>query len=467
MKRFIATLTLLLFVCSAFAAQRAKYVFYFIGDGLGINHIYGTELYNAAVHPQMENNGELSFSRFPLRTFITNHSSSSLVTDSSAAATSLASGVKTVNGYLGVDSDVKSAKTIAEIAAERGMKVGVATNVAVNHATPSAFYAHDKSRSNYGSLFEQLLSSEVDFAAGSTILCKRSGYTPQQYVEQAEKAGMVFHNSPKAAQAVQDKRVLLLSPNLEEQALKYAIDCKDGDPTIVDYTEAAIGYLERESGKDGFFLMVEAGHIDYCAHDNDAVTTFEEINHLSESVQLALDFYKKHPKQTLIIITADHETGGLAVGYTDYVMYPERLAYQRGSVSALTTKMQQMRSEGSVTWEDIAALLKSELGFWDKVTLRSKDEAQLRECFDKNYLPQGEKVVSLYNANEKMASLAIEILNKRARIKWITLDHTGMQVPLYVKGAGAEHFTKCYDNTDVPKAIAKAMGYKKDWVGVE
>lgn len=467
MKRFLLTLTLLLLIGTASASQRAKYVFYFIGDGLGINHIYGTELYNAAVHPQMPNQGKMSFSNFPLRTYITNHSSSSLVTDSSAAGTALASGVKTVNGYMGVDSDVKSAKSIAEIAAERGMMVGVASNVAVNHATPSAFYAHDKSRSNYGSLFEQLIASEVDFAAGSTILCKRSGYTPQEYVKKAEEAGIVFHNSPKAAKDVTGKRVLLLSPNLEEQALKYAIDCQEGDPTIVDYTEAAIGYLEREAGKEGFFLMVEAGHIDYCAHDNDAVTTFEEVNHLSQSVELALEFYKRHPKQTLIVITADHETGGLAVGYTDYVMYPERLAYQRGSVSALTTKMQQMRNEGAVTWEDIAALLKSELGFWDKVTLRSKDEVQLRECFDKNYLQQGEKVVSLYNANEKMASLAIEILNKRARIRWTTLDHTGMQVPLYVKGAGIEHFTNCYDNTDVPKAIAKAMGYKKDWVRVE
>ena len=138
MRKILALTTLLLLAFVA-TAQQAKYVFYFIGDGLGINHIHGTELYNAAVHTDMENGGKLSFTKFPLRSYVTNHSSSSLVTDSSAAATALASGVKTVNGYMGVDADKRPVKSVAELAAERGMATGVATNVAMNHATPSAF----------------------------------------------------------------------------------------------------------------------------------------------------------------------------------------------------------------------------------------------------------------------------------------------------------------------------------------
>ena len=147
MRRIASTIVLLLLCTFVAGARQPKYIFYFIGDGLGINHIYGTELYNAAVHPDMERGGKLSFTDFPIRSYITNHSSSSLVTDSSAAATALASGVKTVNGYMGVDADVKPAKNLAELLSERGMYVGVATNVAVNHATPSAFFGHDKSRS--------------------------------------------------------------------------------------------------------------------------------------------------------------------------------------------------------------------------------------------------------------------------------------------------------------------------------
>ena len=458
MRRIASAIVLLLLCTFVAGARQPKYIFYFIGDGLGINHIYGTELYNAAVHPDMERGGKLSFTDFPIRSYITNHSSSSLVTDSSAAATALASGVKTVNGYMGVDADVKPAKNLAELLSERGMYVGVATNVAVNHATPSAFFGHDKSRSSYGTLFEQLIASEVDFAAGSTILHKRSGLTPLQFIEKAKQTGMEFHNSPKEAKSVSGKRVLLLSPNLDEQALKYAVDCQAGDPTIVEYTEAAIGYLEREAGNKGFMLMVEAGHIDYCAHDNDAVTTFEEVNDLSASVQLALDFYAKHPKQTLIVVTADHETGGLSVGSNDYVMYPQNLAYQRCSMVALTAKMRAMRERGDIEWESMRALLSSQLGLWDKVKLSEADEKLLKECFEQDFVRTAEEVVSLYNHNEKLASLAIEVLNRASQIKWISLDHTGMQVPLFVKGAGQEHFYNCFDNTDVPKAIAKAMG---------
>ena len=458
MRRTLSAIVLLLLCTFVAGARQPKYIFYFIGDGLGINHIYGTELYNAAVHPEMERGGKLSFTDFPIRSYVTNHSSSSLVTDSSAAATALASGVKTVNGYMGVDADVKPAKSLTELLSARGLYVGVATNVAVNHATPSAFFGHDQSRSSYGTLFEQLLASEVDFAAGSTILHKRSGLTPQQFIEKAKQAGMEVHNSPKQAKQVSGKRVLLLSPNLEEQALKYAVDCQADDPTIVDYTDAAIGYLEREAGKRGFLLMVEAGHIDYCAHDNDAVTTFEEINDLSESVQLALDFYAKHPKQTLIIITADHETGGLSVGSHDYVMYPQNLAYQRCSMVALTAKMRAMRERGDLAWESMRALLSAELGLWDQVKLSDADETLLKECFERDFVRTAEQVVSLYNHNEKLASLAIEVLNRASQIKWISLDHTGMQVPLFVKGAGQEYFYDCFDNTDIPKAIAKAMG---------
>ena len=221
--RKILTLTTLLLLAFVATAQQAKYVFYFIGDGLGINHIHGTELYNAAVHTDMENGGKLSFTKFPFRSYVTNHSSSSLVTDSSAAATALASGVKTVNGYMGVDDKLQPKVTLAERAADKGMKVGVATNVAVNHATPSAFYSHDESRSNYGSLFEQLLSSEVDFAAGSTILCKRTGFTVEQLMEQAEGVGIKVLQNPKEVAKVRKKRVLLLSPDLDEQALKYGV----------------------------------------------------------------------------------------------------------------------------------------------------------------------------------------------------------------------------------------------------
>ncbi|MBP3424727.1 MAG: alkaline phosphatase [Alistipes sp.] len=458
MKRVLTLVSLLLVAVITVTAQ-PKYIFLFIGDGLGINHVYGTELYNAAVHPDMPNGGLMSFSRFPIRTYVTNHSSSSLVTDSSAAATALASGVKTVNGYMGVDAEKRSVKNMTELVSEMGMKVGVVTNVGMNHATPSAFFAHDESRSAYKSLYEQYLASEVDFAAGATILYrKRDGLQLEDYIAQAKDAKIEVVHDLNAAAKVRGKRVLLIPEKPKSKTLEYANDCQPGDWTIVDFTDVAIKYLEREAKKDGFFLMVEAGHLDYCAHDNDAVTTFEEVNDLSESVQLALDFYNKHPEETLIIVTADHETGGLALGYSNYKMNMERLAWQRCSTLALTGKMRAMRERGETSWEQMQELLRKELGFWDNVRLRKKDEQLLRKTFENSFVANNEEVVSLYSHNEKLAYVAVEILNKRAYIKWISLNHTGMQVPLYVKGAGIEHFYNCYDNTDIPKSIARSLG---------
>ena len=203
MKKLLTFVTMLFVAVFAAAAQQPKYIFLFIGDGLGINHVYGTELYNAAVHKDMADNGKLSFTRFPIRTYVTNHSSSSLVTDSSAAATAMATGLKTANGYMGVDADKKSVKNITELVSEMGMKVGVVTNVGINHATPSAFFAHHESRSAYKALYEQYVTSEVDFAAGAAILYrKRDGLKLEDYIAKAKDAKIeVVHDLDKAAKS--------------------------------------------------------------------------------------------------------------------------------------------------------------------------------------------------------------------------------------------------------------------------
>ncbi|MBQ7856482.1 MAG: alkaline phosphatase [Alistipes sp.] len=451
----LAVTLLLLVVGMGHAQNRAKYVFYFIGDGLGINQTYGTELYNAQAGG---GDGRLSFTRFPVRTYVTNHSSSSAVTDSAAAATALATGIKTNNGYLGVDKEGEQARNIAEVAKGLGYATGVATNVGINHATPSGFYAHCKDRGDYTELCTQLFAGEMDFAAGATFLCRsRSGLKPQDMVARAREAGIeVVQSADKAAQ-VRGKRVILLSDSLSRKNLPFAIDRREGSESIVDFTDAAIRYLEREGDK-GFLLMIEGGRIDYSCHDNDAVTTFKEVNDFDASIRLALDFYERHPDQTLIVVTSDHETGGMAVGYSKYKINFERLLHQDISMESLTGVMQRMREQGKMDWEDMQSLLKEHLGLWDKVSLREKDEKSLRKTFEKNFLNNGEKVVGLYTSNEKMAAEAIKILNKRAYIDWISLSHTGMQVPLWVKGVGYERFYECYDNTDIPKAIAEAMG---------
>ncbi len=458
MKRFFVLLYLLLLIVGSATSQQVKYIFMFVGDGMGINHVLGTELYNAAVHPEMANGGRLSFTRFPVRTYCTSHAATSWVTDSSAAATAMATGVKTIKAYMGVDAEKRPVENVCELAKKQGMKVGIVSNVAMNHATPGAFYAHVESRSAYSEIFDQYIASGVDFAAGATILCRRrEGVTVEACIEKARKAGICVTQDSREAAKVKGDRVLLLSDSLTRRTMRFATDRTPSEPTLVDFAEASIKYMTREASDSGFFLMIEGGHIDYAAHDNDAVTTFEEINDFGRSVDLALQFYAQHPDETLIVVTSDHETGGLTLGYSNYKMNLERLAHQKMSMGALTRRMQQMRTAGETSWADMERLLREELGFWDKVRLREKDEQQLKKTFDKNYLKDGELVVGLYASNEKMASVAIEILNKRAYVKWTSLNHTGAQVPLYAKGCRSAEFMECYDNADIGKVLKRII----------
>lgn len=441
-------------------APAAKYVFYFVGDGLGINQVYGTELYNAARRGDVTKRELLPFDAFPVRGYADNWSASSLVTDSSAAGIALSAGMKSVNGYMGTDADKRTVVNLTEIAHRRGMKTGVVTNVGVNHATPSSFYAHCDSRGEYVRIARQLKEcGDVDFAAGSTfILRSRDSLMADDMVREFRDAGIVVSQCADEAAEVRGRRVLLLSDSLSRKAMRYAIDRGEGEPSVVGFTGAAIKYLEREDAGKGFFLMVEGGRIDYACHSNDAVTLFNEINDFSAAVDLALAFAGRHPDETLIVVTSDHETGGIALGYRKYCMHIELLTHQTCSIEALSRRMTHLRATGRTGWDDMKALLRESLGFWGGVEITEAEEKSLRKTFDESFVRSADKVVDLYASNEKMASQAIRLLNRKAHITWAGLAHTGMQIPYYAWGAGAENFRGCRDNTDIPKAIAKAMG---------
>ena len=163
----IAAITFLLISASASAAKQPKYVFLLIGDGMGVNEVFGTQLYNRATGLGPET---VNFTQFPVVTLVTTHSASSLVTDSAASGTALSTGVKTYNDAMGVDIDRNPLPNIAEWAKAAGFGTGVATSVGVNHATPAAFYAHTASRNEYEKIALQLIGSDIDFAAGAGFL---------------------------------------------------------------------------------------------------------------------------------------------------------------------------------------------------------------------------------------------------------------------------------------------------------
>ncbi len=472
MKKSLNILLLLAFAGMALVAcgdcckqSRPKYIFYFIGDGMSFNHVLGTEQYNAVKQGKSEIE-RLNFSTFETRNFVTNYSTSNPVTDSAAAGTALATGVKTANSYIGVDDRGTELRNLTDVASEEGYMVGLVTNVGINHATPSCFYGHSSDRFGFPKLVDDYIESPVAFIAGSTIMDMKSGpddpryekVTTVQLAERIRKAGIALTLDVEEAAKTEGKRVALVANDKENRHVPYVIDRKGKEVhTLLNHSKAAIEYLSREA-KDGFFLMIEGGKLDYAAHEQDAVTTFAEVNEFAQCVDLALAFAAEHPDETLIVVTADHETGGMSLGWDNYEIRMNALIKQRASAIEMTKIVQQMRSEGKRDWNDYKQALSEGFGLWSHVPVSAEDEKLLKDDFYNIFLKYGPMVDGLYNKSEFMVYDAIRILNKAASIDWTSLYHTGMYTPLYAKGVGECRFLECRDQTEIPKTIASLMG---------
>ena len=457
MKRFFLILFASVAAFSAVHAQTPKYVFYFIGDGMGMNHAYAAQAFNKATGA-----GDLNFFTFPVKAVVTTYSASSLVTDSSAAGTALASGTKINSNALGVDPQGANTVPFTEIAKRNGWGTGVITSVGVNHATPASFYGHAADRNSFDTLSRQLIDADfVDFCAGSTFLTQRGSDKDNDYwVGEARRAGIKVYLGEY--EPTKDRRVIMLNSDPTKSSLEYAIDRKDGDTRLADFTSAAIDYLSNNFRK-GFFLMVEGGKIDYAAHAQDAATTVRETIDMAESVQLALDFAAKHPNETLIIVTADHETGGFSMGSGRYEMHPEMLANQKCSKDVLTAKITKLRKDNEVVeWRQVKELLGEELGLWNEVPVSKRAEKALTEVYKDFFLDYEEgNVRNLYSSNDRMTVAAIEHLEKSAAMMTFPFgSHSGAPVMLYAFGARATEFATCMDNTDIPNTLVKVTKLK-------
>ena len=468
-RRLLSLYAVLCMALVVMAEGKAKYVFYFIGDGMGVNQVNGTETYMAAVEGRI-GTSPLCFAQFPYVGLVTTYSGTNGVTDSAAGGTALATGNKTKNGALGIKSDLTTRiNSIAALAKSEGKAVGVTTSVSVDHATPASFYAHVKDRNMYHQIGKDLIAAGFDFYAGSDFLqpennelsgnkdlytqCREAGYTiARGYADYRKKA--------KKA----DKMLLLQTETAnkaDRTSIPYAIDRQKNDLTLQDITRAAIHFLSQKD-TDGFFLMVEGGKIDWACHSNDAATAFKEVIDMDNAIKVAYEFYEQHPDETLIIITADHETGGIVLGTGKYELHTDLLKYQKQSESGYTKIVNELRKKykNQVPWEVIKQSLKDNFGFWDSIQLNEKQEASLKKVYDESF--SGKEIdltKSEYQQDEPLAAEAKRILDDIALVGWTSGGHSGGYVPVFAIGAGAQLFQGRIDNTEIPVKIAEAAGY--------
>lgn len=469
MKKFHLLFALVLLSCNWSFAQQAKYVFYFIGDGMGVNQVQGTELF------QGEMKGEIAieplcFTQFPVSTVATTFSATNGVTDSAAAGTALATGNKTKNGAIGVLKDLETpVNSVAVWAKNSGRKVGVATSVSVDHATPAAFYAHEAGRGSYYNIGADLYAAGFDFYAGSDFMepDNKEDKSAKNLYKMADEYGYSIargYNDYTKKSAKADKMILFQSEEAsskDRSAIPYAIDRTEKDLTLEEITRSAIDFLSKDLSK-GFFLMVEGGKIDWACHSNDAATAFREVQDLDKAIRQAYEFYKQHPDETLIVVTADHETGGIVLGTGEYRLNLKALDNQKMSESGFTKVLNTLRKKykNNVPWEAVKTALKENFGFWDKIKLSEKQEERLVNVYEKTLKGQNAKMEkSEYARDEALAAEAKRIVSEIALIGWTSGGHSAGYVPVFAIGAGAENFSGRLDNTQIPALIAKSAGY--------
>ena len=231
--------------------EHPKYVFMFIGDGLGLQQISAAEAYLAALEPETRGKPgiiKLSFGDFPAQGLCTTYSANSFITDSATAATSLATGYKTDNGVIGLDpGKTRSFATVAELAKKSGMRVGIVSTVSLNHATPASYYAHQPSRNSYYEIGMQLVKSGFDYFAGGGILqhnAKDSRGNPRAslYEVAAQDGFVVLRDRASIMSASFDgKPILAVNPDLDrDSAMPYALDKKDGDVSLSEFVQKGI-----------------------------------------------------------------------------------------------------------------------------------------------------------------------------------------------------------------------------------
>ena len=283
MKRILSMVLAVLMVAFAVPALAEsaettvpKYVFMFIGDGMGSPQISMAEYYKGTIEnpdAELPTPAELSFSEFETVGLMTTYDATSFCPDSASTATSMASGNKTLSGVINYDIDLaNSFKLITEYAKEAGKKVGVLTSVSLDHATPAAYYAKVPSRSQYYDIMVQgVTGTTLDFLGGGGILDpdgEKSENPQGNIIELAQQNGFTYANTVDDIKALNadSGRVLAITPELGgSEAMQYELDRTDEQLSLSDMTSAAINVLDNENG---FFLMVEGGKIDWTGHAN-------------------------------------------------------------------------------------------------------------------------------------------------------------------------------------------------------
>jgi len=355
---------------------------------------------------------------------------SGYVTDSAASATALASGHKSYNGAIGVDTNKMPVQSVLEYAKSIGKATGLVVTSQINHATPASYAAHVEQRSQYDDIADQYFDRKINDRHVVDVMLgggwKYFIRPERDLTKEFQKDGYQYINDYAQLNSINSDQVLGL---FADKGLPWALDDKQPH-RLKQMTMAAVDRLDNN--EQGFFMLVEGSQIDWAGHSNDIAAAMAEMDDLAHALQWLKSYVVSHP-DTLVIVTADHSTGGFTIAANgEYKWTPDVLSNLKSSPQAIA---KQQKKDG-FDHKKISELLGLNL------TKRESDTLEQAHAAGKK---------SLQNALKKL-------LDTRSNTGWTTGGHTGVDVPVFAFGSGSEKFSGQQDNTDIAKRIFTLLG---------
>lgn len=411
------------FLCSNAAIAEPKNIIYMIGDGMGPAY---TSAYRYYIDdPKTKHVDNTIFDEILVGMAHTYPDDDTVVTDSAAGATALSTATKSYNGAIAVDTKKAPLKTMLEIAKEKGMVTALIATSQINHATPASFAAHNESRRNYDQIADDYVDNKIAgklpvdlLLGGGTQYFKRDD---RNLVKEFTNAGYQY------ADSLSDLHKLTQIPALglfAPKGLPYAID--EHPNRLEQMTKKALSLLD--SNKDnGFFVMIEGSQIDWCGHANDIACAMREMHDFAQSIKLAKAYVDKNP-DTLLVITADHSTGGLTLGANGKYLWLRDVVKGVSASASILTKQMMASDDLEKLWIQYTQLP------YNKATAILLKEAK----------SGGEKALK---------KVIKQIINKASYTGWTTGGHTAIDVQVFAHGKGYEQFIGSQNNTDIAEKL--------------
>lgn len=481
-------------------ASVPKYIFLFIGDGMSYPQIQLTNYYLSALadtnnNDILESKSNLTMMDFPVAGSAQTYDSTSFCPDSASTATSISTGHKTYSGTINMDETGTTAyETISEkLKSQKDYEIGIISSVNLNHATPAAFYSHQVSRNDYYEIGVEMVESDFDYLAGGALK-KPTGNDKDKddLYEMAKEAGYTVAMTQAEAEVVPAdvEKVIIIDENLaDSDAMSYDMDLPEGAWDLAAYVEKGIEVMQ--DSENGFFMMCEGGKIDWACHANDAASTLTDTIAMDDAVAVAVEFYKEHPDETLILVTGDHETGGLTIGYagTDYDTFLTNIQNQKMSYAKFDSDYVAGYKENKTDFDTVMADITEFFGLQAPAADGAEDTAQkdsadlhpesedtgslvmteyeynqLKKAYETTMSRTGEETefsqeeYVLYGSYEPLTVTITHILNNKSGINFASYAHTGLPVEVFALGAGQQEFEGYYDNTDIYHKLAALTG---------